>query len=149
MEIDSILRPKITRDHIALVKGWVNGVDLSDLASRYLASFAYDIRAFDLRKAKSTLMVVLKEMAIIGARNNINGSSALLRQAKRIKVDPAPPQESDASGPVSFESYCAGCRGLRSSAPKNFWSPITTSTRTLARSAMNRRMNWLSRGAAA
>lgn len=111
MEIDSILRPKITRDHIALVKGWVNGVDLSDLASRYLASFAYDIRAFDLRKAKSTLMVVLKEMAIIGARNNINGSSALLRQAKRIKVDPAPPQESDASAPVSFESYCARLPG--------------------------------------
>jgi len=107
MDIDSILRPKITRDHIALVKGWVNGVDLSELSSRYLASFAYEIRAFDLRKAKSILMVLLKEMAIIAARNNIEGSSALLRQAKRIKVDPTPPRESDELAPVSFEDYCA------------------------------------------
>ena len=111
MEIDSILRPKITRDHIALVKGWVNGVELSELSSRYLGSFAYDIRAFDLRKAKSILMVLLKEMAIIAARNEIKGSTALLRQAKRIKVDPTPPQASDESAPVSFEDYCANLPG--------------------------------------
>jgi len=111
MDIDSILRPKITLAHIALLKGWVNGVDLSDLASRYLGSFAFDIRAFDVRKAKSTLMVLLKEMAIIAARNEISGSTALLRQAKRIKVDPTPPQESDDSTPVLFEDYCATLPG--------------------------------------
>lgn len=111
MEINSILRPKITRDHIALMKGWVNGIELSELSSRYLGSFAYDIRAIDLREAKSILMVLLKEMAIIAARNEIKGSTALLRQAKRIKADPRPPQASDESAPVSFEDYCANLPG--------------------------------------
>jgi len=110
MEIDSILRPKITRDHIACVKGWVNGVDLAELTSRYLGSFAHDIRAFDLRSGKSILMVLLKELAITAARNNIPGSSALLRQAKRIKADPAPPQSADAATPISFDDYCSTLR---------------------------------------
>lgn len=103
MEIDSILRPKITRAHIAFVRGWANGVDIGKLASLYLSSFAYDARQMDLRVAKTILTVLLKELAITAARNKIIGSSALLRQAKRIRVDPEPIKEQD--GFISFEEY--------------------------------------------
>jgi len=88
MENDSILKSRITLSHIALTRGWVNGLDLVAMADRYLAALGdADGGKVDLRIVKTTLNRVLGELVTAAFRNGIKGAGVLLRQAKFIKCD--------------------------------------------------------------
>jgi integrase len=102
MDKDSILLGKITPSHLAMAKGWVNGLPLVEMADRYLAAFG----EVDLRVAKSTLMRVLQELANAATRNDIEGAAMLFRQASRIKADPSGPRPEDSPSP-SYKEFLA------------------------------------------
>jgi site-specific recombinase XerD len=85
MNFDSILRPKITVSHLALAKGWVNGLDLADLGPRYFPAIGIDGQAMDLRQTKTTLILVMQELALAATRAGISGGSTLVRSARQIR----------------------------------------------------------------
>ena len=84
--METILKPRLTVAHLALVRGWVSGLNLSDLSERYLAALGDDDGCIDLRVSKGTLIRVLDELANIARNNNIPGAVALKRQASRIRI---------------------------------------------------------------
>lgn len=105
MSIESILSPKITLPHIALAKGWVNGLNLHDLGDRYLAALGADDGTIDLRVIKSTLSRALHELANAATRNGIEGAAILFRQANRIRANPSPPGSEDEPQRPSFDDF--------------------------------------------
>lgn len=105
MNYDSILRPRITVSHLALAKGWVNGLDLADLGKRYFPAIGIDGGAMDLRETKSTLLAVMRELALASARVGIPGGMALVRSASQIKLNP---KRSEAALPCP--AAAGGCR---------------------------------------
>lgn len=107
MENESILRPKITVPQLALAKGWINGLDLAALATRYLSALGYDDGKVDLRVAKTALTSILQELANAATRNGIEGGQTLLRQAKRIRTDSRGPSAADLSSRPTFEDFVA------------------------------------------
>lgn len=108
MNFDSILRPKITVSHLALAKGWVNGLDLADLGPRYFPAIGIDGNAMDLRQTKTTLLLVMQELALAATRAGIDGGATLVRSARQIRPgthlgDSALP--SSAPSRPSFETF--------------------------------------------
>lgn len=108
MNFDSILRPKITVSHLALAKGWVNGLDLADLGPRYFPAIGIDGQAMDLRQTKTTLLLVMQELALAATRAGIDGGPTLVRSARQIrpdsKVGDTALPSSDSSRP-SFDAF--------------------------------------------
>lgn len=108
MNFDSILRPKITVSHLALAKGWVNGLDLADLGPRYFPAIGIDGQAMDLRQTKTTLLLVMQELALAATRAGIDGGPTLVRSARQIrpdsKVGDSALPSSDSSRP-SFDAF--------------------------------------------
>ncbi len=108
MNFDSILRPKITIAHLALAKGWANGLDLADLGPRYFPAIGIDGHAMDLRQTKTTLLLVMQELALAATRAGIDGGASLVRSARQIrpnsKVGDAALPSSDPAKP-SFEAF--------------------------------------------
>lgn len=93
---ESILALRLTPSHIAFARGWANGLDIGDLANRYLAAFGRsDGSLIDLRVAKSILQQVLGDLAAIAQKNNIKGAATLWRQSSRIRVIPIGPTLED------------------------------------------------------
>lgn len=92
---DSILKLRLTTTHMALVRGWVQGLELSELAERYLAGTGDDDGCVDLRVAKSALTRVLDELAAIARHTGIAGGVTLKRQASRIRTNPNAPSLED------------------------------------------------------
>lgn len=84
---NQVIKSKITLAHIAMARGWVNGLDLGDMAIRYLPALGDYDGEIDLRIAKSSLSRVLEELSLSGKRMGHTDSSILLRQAKRIRSD--------------------------------------------------------------
>lgn len=112
MNYDSILRPRITVSHLALAKGWVNGLDLADLGKRYFPAIGIDGRGMDLREIKSTLLMVMQELALAAGRVGIPGGMALVRSARQIKLTPKPqpaalPSPAAGGGCPTLEEYVA------------------------------------------
>lgn len=108
MNFDSILRPKITVSHLALAKGWVNGLDLADLGPRYFPAIGIDGQAMDLRQTKTTLILVMQELALAANRAGIGGGSTLVRSARQIRPGTQLGQNalpSSAQTRPSFESF--------------------------------------------
>ena len=91
----SIIRPLLTVSHFALVRGWVQGIELSELAQRYLAALGDDDGSVDLRLAKTTLTRVLNEIADYAKRAGKTDAVVLHRQASRIRVKPGAPTLED------------------------------------------------------
>lgn len=87
MIYDSILRPRITVSHLALAKGWASGLDLADLGPRYFPSIGIDGHAMDLRQTKTTLLLVMQELALAAARAGLPGGPALIRSARAIRPE--------------------------------------------------------------
>jgi integrase len=105
--LDTILKPRITVEHMALARGWIQGLELSDLAIRYLAGLGDDDGAIDMRSAKGTLIRVLDDLGTTAKRNAIMGGVTLKRQASRIRIDPdAPTLEDFADTLESPDFYC-------------------------------------------
>lgn len=111
MNTDSIVANKLTISHLALAKGWVNGLSLEELAPRYLAAFGEGGTKVDMRVAKSTLMRVLQELANAATRHNIEGAATLFRQAARIRADASGPSEKDIEKRPSFEEFLESLDG--------------------------------------
>ncbi|MFN5096891.1 phage integrase family protein [Limnohabitans sp.] len=108
MNFDSILRPKITLSHLALAKGWANGLELADLGPRYFPAIGIDGHAMDLRQTKTTLLLVMQELALAATRAGIDGGASLVRSARQIRPDSklgdAALPSSDPAKP-SFEAF--------------------------------------------
>jgi integrase len=94
---DTILKLRLTVTHMALVRGWVQGIELSELSERYLAGLGDDDGSVDLREAKGSLMRVLDDLAAMAKRAGIPGSVTLRRQASRIRMSPGAPTLEDFS----------------------------------------------------
>ncbi len=95
IEIDSIVKKRLTNTHMALVRGWVQGIELGDLAERYLAGIGEDEQGVDLRVAKTSLMWILDDLAALAKRAGIAGGVTLRRQASRIRLEPNAPTLDD------------------------------------------------------
>jgi integrase len=95
MQHESILKSRLTPAHIALAKGWINGLDLASMATRYLPALGNDDGQIDLRMAKSSLIAVLADLSGAARRHKIPGSAVLSRQAARIRVDASRPSLAD------------------------------------------------------
>jgi site-specific recombinase XerD len=80
----SLLRDRLTRAHLALARGWVQGLDLRVLAQRYLAGIDGE-DATDLRVARHRLQRTLDELAAAARRAGLKGASTLARQAALIR----------------------------------------------------------------
>jgi integrase len=105
--IDTILKPRLTVTHLALVRGWVQGIELSELSERYLAGLGGDDGGVDLREAKGLLMRVLDDLAAMAKRAGIPGSVTLRRQAARIRMTPGAPTLEDFAGTLEDpDFYC-------------------------------------------
>ena len=68
MQHESILKSRLTPAHIALAKGWINGLDLASMATRYLPALGNDDGQIDLRVAKSSLIAVLADLKRTGRK---------------------------------------------------------------------------------
>lgn len=64
---------KVGRHHLALYRGWLQGLDLKDLADRYLET------GLDLRLAKSTLTWLRDTLSQAALRHGRRGEARLLR----------------------------------------------------------------------
>jgi len=64
---------KIGRHHLAFYRGWLQGLDLRDLADRYLET------GLDLRRAKSTLTWLRDTLSQAALRHGRRGEARLLR----------------------------------------------------------------------
>lgn len=95
MQHDNILKSRLTPAHIALAKAWINGLDLGDMARRYLPALGDDDGHVDLRVIKSSLIAVLADLSGAAHRHKIPGSAVLSRQATRIRVDCSRPSLND------------------------------------------------------
>ena len=95
MQHDSILKSRLTPAHIALAKAWINGLDLGNMARRYLPALGDDDGHVDLRVIKSSLIAVLADLSGAAHRHKIPGSAVLSRQAARIRVDSSRPSLND------------------------------------------------------
>jgi len=91
-------RPRLHPGHFALLRGWIQGLELRGLAVRYL--FWPDER-IDLRDARRILEQILDEVSAIARREGREKEAALLRrQATRIRLP---------SGPnTDFTAFVAG-----------------------------------------
>lgn len=90
---EPILGTRLHRGHFAMARGWVQGMPLEDLARRYLAGIAGDASP-DLRVARSTLELVLDQLAAAARRTGRGAEAGLLkRQSVRVRLpaDPAIP----------------------------------------------------------
>jgi integrase len=103
--IDTILKPRLTVTHLALVRGWVQGIELSELSERYLAGLGGDDGGVDLREAKGLLMRVLDDLAAMAKRAGIPGSVTLQRQASRIRMAPGAPTLEDFAGTLEDPDF--------------------------------------------
>ena len=81
--------------HVALVRGWVQGIELSELAVRYLPALGDDDGSVDLRSAKGALMEVLDGLAAMARQMGIADAVTLRRQASRIRVVAGAPSLED------------------------------------------------------
>jgi integrase len=80
----SLLRDRLTRAHLALARGWVQGLDLRLLAARYLTGIDGE-DSTDLRLARQRLQRTLDELAATARRAGFKGASTLARQAALIR----------------------------------------------------------------
>jgi integrase len=80
----SLLRDRLTRAHLALARGWVQGLELRVLAERYLAGIDGE-DSTDLRVARQRLQHTLDELAATARRAGLKGASTLARQAALIR----------------------------------------------------------------
>ncbi len=80
----SLLRDRLTRAHLALARGWVQGLELRVLAERYLAGIDGE-SGLDLRIARQRLQRTLDELAAAARRAGLKGASTLARQAALIR----------------------------------------------------------------
>ena len=80
----SLLRDRLTRAHLALARGWVQGLELRVLAERYLAGIDGEA-GLDLRIARQRLQSTLDELAAAARRAGLKGASTLARQAALIQ----------------------------------------------------------------
>lgn len=92
---NQVIKSKITLAHIAMARGWVNGLGLGDMASRFLPALGDYDGEIDLRVAKSSLSRVLEELSLSAKRMGYPDSGILLRQAKRIRSNCAGPSWED------------------------------------------------------
>ena len=95
MENQSILKSRLTINHVALVRGWVQGLELSDIAERYLPILGDDDGSIDLRVVKGTLVRVLDLLSANAKQLNIQGAATLSRQASRIRINAKAPTLED------------------------------------------------------
>lgn len=102
MQHESILKSRLTIAHIAMAKGWINGLDLSSMAHRYLPALGDDDGNIDMRVAKSSLTRVLADLAGAAHRHQINGGNVLSRQAGRIRIDASGPSLEDFQSTLEY-----------------------------------------------
>lgn len=89
MKNDKIFKELIERRHIALVKAWLQGVDLENVGERYLTEIARETGKTDLRTVKSIALRAVLDLGGLARRHNINkGVSRLAKLAKRIRKTP-------------------------------------------------------------
>lgn len=93
--VDRVAKRRLTVTHMALARGWIQGLELSELANRYLAQIGEGTDEVDLRAAKSALTWVLDDLAGLAKRAKIAGGVTLQRQASRIRLDPNAPSLAD------------------------------------------------------
>ena len=79
-----LLRDRLTRAHLALARGWVQGLELRVLSERYLAGIDGE-SGTDLRVARQRLQRTLDELAAAARRAGLKGASTLARQAALIR----------------------------------------------------------------
>lgn len=80
----SLLRDRLTRAHLAMARGWLQGLDLRVLAQRYLAGMDGE-DSTDLRVARHRLQRTLDELAAAARRAGLQGAATLARQAALIR----------------------------------------------------------------
>lgn len=102
MQHESILKSRLTIAHIAMAKGWINGLDLASMAQRYLPALGDDDGNIDMRVAKSSLTGVLADLAGAAHRNQIKGGNVLSRQAGRIRIDASGPSLEDFQAKLEY-----------------------------------------------
>jgi site-specific recombinase XerD len=112
MKNEKIFKELIERRHIALVKAWLQGVDLENVGERYLTEIARETGKTDLRTVKSVALRAVLDLGGLARRHGINkGVSRLVKLAKRIRKTPDGnllsnleeiPEDSDRP---SFEEY--------------------------------------------
>lgn len=102
MQHESILKSRLTIAHIAMAKGWINGLDLASMAQRYLPTLGDDDGNIDMRVAKSSLTRVLADLAGAAHRNQIKGGNVLSRQAGRIRIDASGPSLEDFQATLEY-----------------------------------------------
>jgi integrase len=93
--VDSIVKRRLTNTHMSLVRGWVQGIELTELADRYLSGIGEAEEGVDLRVAKTALMWILDDLAALAKRAGIQGGVTLKRQASRIRLEPNAPTLAD------------------------------------------------------
>jgi hypothetical protein len=85
---------KIGRHHLAFYRGWLQGLDLADLADRYLED------GLDLRIAKSTLRWLQDALSQAALRNGRFGEARLIRISLRHILAEEPGSGDDSSRPI-------------------------------------------------
>lgn len=90
-----IAKRRLTNTHMALVRGWIQGVELPSLADRYLPDVGEEGDGVDLRVAKTVLTWVLDDLSSLAKRAGIAGGVTLRRQASRIRLEPNSPKLED------------------------------------------------------
>ena len=101
---NAILKSRTTPAHIAVARGWVNGLELSEMTDRYLSALGDFDGHVDLRVAKGTLARVLEDLSLAGKRMGHADSNVLYRQSKRMRTNSMGPSWEDFVGSLEHAS---------------------------------------------
>ena len=101
---DAILKSRTTLAHIAVARGWVNGLELSEMVDRYLPALGDFDGHVDLRVAKGTLARVLEDLSLAGKRMGHADANVLYRQSKRMRENSTGPTWEDFVGTIEDAS---------------------------------------------
>ena len=118
MDNHSIFSSRIERSHFALVKGWLSGLDLSEIGERYLTEFARDKGKTDLRAVKTITIRAVLDMAAMARRHGFDtGTKRLIELSRRIRKDTgeARLRNLEAPSPAQLSLYFAGSTTTTSS----------------------------------
>ena len=101
---DAILKSRTTPAHIAVARGWVNGLELSEMVDRYLPALGDFDGHVDLRVAKGTIARVLEDLSLAGKRMGHADANVLYRQSKRMRTNSMGPTWEDFVGTLEHAS---------------------------------------------
>ena len=111
MDNHSIFSSRIERSHFALVKGWLSGLDLSEIGERYLPEFARDKGKTDLRAVKTIAIRAVLDMGAMARRHGFEtGTKRLVELSRRIRKDTgeARLRNLEAPSPTQLSLHFAG-----------------------------------------